>query len=122
MAIAAVNALFLTDAAGVYNITDGSIYSRYDFADIIKSVLNKKAVRFHIPLGVVKPALFVVETINRLQKKPSVVSREKLHELIAINWGCDISRLKKDLKFAPRFDLKTGLAETIGWYKEQKWL
>ena len=46
----AVKALEQTGANTDYNITDGNSYSRYAYADIVKKLLAKKAVRLHLPL------------------------------------------------------------------------
>ena len=118
----AVQSLFVKDAAGVYNITDGKSYSRYQFADIIKKILKKNAFRFHIPMPLVRTLAFVLETTNGWMKKPSVISREKLHELAAKNWICDISKAKRELGFAPKFDLQSGLEDSVAWYTKNKWL
>lgn len=120
VAVASVNAL--EKGNGFYNITDGNVYNRYAFADTIKRLLNKKALRLHIPLVIVKPALFFVEAISRMKKKAPVVSREKLNELNAKNWICDISKAKRELNFSPAYNLQGGLKDTIDWYKENKWL
>lgn len=118
----AVKALSQTGGNTDYNITDGKSYNRYAYADIVKRVLQKKAVRLHLPLPVIKSALFVVERIHRLMNKVPAVSIEKLSELTAINWTCDISKAKRELGFEPKFDLEKGLETTIEWYRENKWL
>lgn len=118
----AVQSLFISKAAGIYNITDGRSYSRYQFSDIIKSLLKRKAFRFHIPMPLVKSLAFCLETTNGWLKKPSVLNREKLGELAAKNWICDISKAKKELAFNPRFDLQSGLEDSVAWYLEHKWI
>ena len=118
----AVKALEQTGANTDYNISDGNSYSRYAYADIVKRLLGKKAFRFHLPLSVIKVIFFVVEKINKSMNKVPVVSIEKLNELTAENWICDISKVKKDLGFEPKFDLEKGLRTSIEWYKENKWL
>lgn len=118
----AVKSLGMENANGVYNISDGNVYTRYDFADIAKSILGKKPVRIHIPVSIVRSLLFIVENVNKLGNKASVVSREKLNELLAESWACDISKAKKDLAYTPGFNLQSGLEETISWYKASKWL
>lgn len=118
----AVKALKQTGASTDYNITDGKSYSRYAYADIVKKLLNKKAVRFHLPLPVIKVVLFVVEKISKAMNKVPTVSIEKLHELTAVNWACDISKAKSELGFEPKFDLEKGLKASVDWYKENKWL
>ena len=117
-----INSLFVADAVGIYNITDGYNYNRYQFADIIKNILKKKAFRFHIPMPLVKSLAFFLETTNGWLNKPSVINREKLHELAAKNWICDISKAKKNLAYAPKFDLQSGLEDSLKWYAKNKWL
>lgn len=117
-----IKSLFVTDAVGIYNITDGNNYNRYQFADIIKNILKKKAFRFHIPMPLVKSLAFFLETTNGWLNKPSVINREKLYELAAKNWICDISKAKKDLAYAPKFDLQSGLEDSLAWYAKNKWL
>ena len=34
----------------------------------------------------------------------------------------DISRAQRELGFAPRFDLKQGIARTLAWYRQEGWL
>ncbi len=118
----AVNSLFLENALGIYNITDGNSYNRYQFSDITKNLLKRKALRIHLPMPLVKSLAFSLETINGWFDKPSVLSREKLQELAAKNWVCDISKAKKELAFSPKFDLQTGLEDSIAWYKKNNWL
>jgi len=122
VADAAVTSLFKPDATGIYNITDGNSYNRYQFSDIVKKILNRKAVRFHIPMPLMTSLAYLLETANGWLKKPSVISREKLLELAALNWICDISKAKKELDFSPKFDLNSGLQDSIDWYKNNKWL
>jgi UDP-glucose 4-epimerase len=118
----AVQSLFINNGTKVYNITDGKDYTRYQLSDITKVLLHKKATRIYIPMTVVKLLALVLETLNGWLKKPSILSREKLHELAAVNWVCDITKAKKELAFAPKFDLQTGLEDSIAWYKKNKWL
>ncbi len=118
----AVKSLSLINAKGIYNITDGNSYNRYQFSDITKILLKKKAVRFHIPMPMVNLLAYFLETTNGWFKKPSVINREKLHELAAINWICDISKATDELSFSPKFDLETGLEDSIAWYTANKWL
>ncbi|MEP7145096.1 MAG: NAD(P)-dependent oxidoreductase [Ferruginibacter sp.] len=118
----AVKSLLINEAAGIYNITDGNSYDRYQFSDMVKNLLKKKAFRFHIPMPMVRSLAFCLEITNGWLKKTSVINREKLHELIAKNWICDISKAKRELAFVPKFDLQTGLEDSVDWYKKNKWL
>lgn len=122
MAAVAVNALLKTGPYSIYNISDGNEYNRYEYADIVKGLLRKKAFRFHIPLGILKGFLYVSDRVNKYLKKASPLSIEKLNELTAVNWTCDISKAKQELDFAPQYDLKRGLEESLEWYRSNQWL
>lgn len=117
----AVQALFINES-GTYNISDGNSYSRYQFADITKKILNKKALRFHLPLPLVKALAYFLETTNGWVNKSTVINREKLHELAAKNWSCDISKARRELNFNPKFNLEEGLKDSILWYQHNKLL
>lgn len=118
----AVKCLLKPKAIGIYNITDGKDYTRYEYAAFVKQILNKKAVQMHLPESLVRIALFGVEQVNKILKKAAPVSREKLQELLAANWCCDITKATTELNFSPNFNLKEGLEETIEWNRQNKWI
>ena len=118
----AVAALFKENAVGIYNVTDGKSYNRYQFSDIIKKILKRKAFRFHIPMPLVRGLAYFLETTNGWLKKPSVLSREKLLELAAKNWICDIEKARVELGYSPKYDLQSGLEDSIAWYSKNKWI
>jgi nucleoside-diphosphate-sugar epimerase len=105
-----------------YNISDGNSYDRFALAKLSKKILNKKTLKFHIPLFLVKLMASVLDTLYKNSAKTPALNKEKLAELTAVNWICDISAAQKDLGFDPKFDLEAGLLETLIWYKENKWL
>lgn len=118
----AVGSLFLANAVGGYNITDGNSYTRYQLSDTVKRILKRKAVRLHLPMYLIRTVAFFLETANGWLKKPSVLSREKLRELAAKNWICDISKARNELAFQPKFDLQKGMEDSMEWYIRNKWL
>jgi len=118
----AVKVLTNQHANGIYNITDGNEYSRYDYANIMKQLLGKKTVKLHLPVSVVKALLFAVEKFSRSMNKVPAVSNEKLNELMAENWICDIKKAEEELNYQPAYDLEKGLAASIEWYKKNSWM
>ncbi len=105
-----------------YIVTDGCNYDRYAFADILNDIFRKKARRLHLPQFFGYGMALVNETVHRFKSSPPVFDRDKLNELLAPGWACDISQTVKDFNFAPEYDLNRGLHETVKWYEEQGWL
>jgi nucleoside-diphosphate-sugar epimerase len=118
----AVKVLGQSNANGSYNISDGNEYTRYDYAAIVKKLLGKKTLQLHLPVPVVKALLFGVEQFSKALNKVPAVSNEKLHELMAENWICDIKKATEELNYQPAYDLESGLRESIEWYKKNNWL
>ncbi|WP_153797986.1 NAD-dependent epimerase/dehydratase family protein [Foetidibacter luteolus] len=122
LAVLALNAIFAPAVHQTYNVTDGNSYSRYDLANLTKPLLYKKTLRFHLPLGVVRVLALALEKTYVLLNKTPALNREKLSELTAVNWCCNIEKAQNELGFTPAYNLEKGLAETMSWYKQEKWL
>ncbi len=106
-----------------YNVTDGDIYTDAEFNSIVQQILQKKRVmRLKVPLWLVKPAAFLSEKIFGIMSKPTTFNSDKYKIMKQRNWSCDITPLRTDLDFSPRFPLKKGVEKTVKWYKENGWL
>lgn len=121
LAVLSVQAL-LSEKTGVYEVSDGKAYSRYDMGNITKKLLNKAAFKIHIPLFIVRFLARILEAAYAKSSNSPALNRDKLSELTASDWYVDIKRLREDFDFTPQYDLQTGLEETLKWYKENKWL
>ena len=121
LAKATIKALFAGNHK-TYNLSDGNFYDRYELGTIIKEVLNLKTVKFHLPVNFVKLIAMVSEKYSSLSNKAAVLNLEKVNELMAVNWWCDIEPAKADLGFYPQYNLRAGVTESIKWYKTNKWL
>jgi len=121
LAKAAVKALYAGNKK-TYIISDDTYYDRYQLGLNIKSELAKKTVKFHLPVNFVKMIAGIAEKVSYLANKAAVLNIEKLNELKAVNWSCSNQLAKLELGFTPSYNLKTGVAETIKWYKNHKWL
>ncbi len=116
----AIHALSSTSDRNIYNISDGNAYDRYALADITKQMLSKKTVKFHVPMGIVRLIADVLEKVSK--NSTPALNKEKLNELAAENWSCNIEKARRELQFSPRYNLQSGLEETLNWYKQNNWL
>jgi UDP-glucose 4-epimerase len=121
LAKVAIKALYAGDKKA-YNLSDGNFYDRYELGNITKEVLNLKTVKFHLPVNFVKIIATISEKYGSLNNRASILNTEKLDELMAVNWSCDIEQAKADLGFYPEYNLKAGVTATLKWYKSNRWL
>lgn len=104
-----------------YNISDGHVYDKYALAQITKSIINKKTLKLHLPVGLVRVVAGILEAAGSFNRNTPALNREKIAELTA-SWPCNIKPVIADLDFNPAYDLRAGLKETLEWYQQNKWL
>ncbi|MDR1743737.1 MAG: NAD(P)-dependent oxidoreductase [Dysgonamonadaceae bacterium] len=122
-----VRVIFLCIEKGVLRkacfVADGDVYTDTEFNLIVQNALGKKRVlRLPIPLFVIKPMAWVCEKIGGITGKPPTLNTDKYRIMKQRNWNCDVSDLKSDLGFNPRYRLKEGVENTVAWYKKEGWL
>lgn len=105
-----------------YIATDNRDYTTDDLGEAIRSALQRRTVRLRIPLGIVRVVATVAETVGRWQGQMPPLNREKLKEIGGASWWCDASDTLRELQFAPRYDLRSGIQETVAWYREKGWI
>jgi len=117
-----VDSLFVKVNGKQYNVSDGNVYNRYALAELVKKALKKKTFKFHLPVPIVGAMASVMDFIYKNRKDTPTLNKEKMAELTAINWACNIDQAKLDLGYSPKFDLEKGLIDTVKWYKANNWL
>ncbi len=105
-----------------YFATDGHVYTGDAFPGFVSEYLRKKAIKVRIPLLLVKGLAFLTEKVSGMWDSYPIFNVNKVNELKAKSWNCDVSNLEKDLGFKAEYDLTKGIPETIEWYREHKWL
>ncbi|MEJ5961971.1 NAD-dependent epimerase/dehydratase family protein [Pedobacter immunditicola] len=117
-----VNALCAVVKNKSYNVSDGEVYNRYALADFTKELLQKKTIKFHLPVTTVSGLATIMDLLYSRSQETPALNKEKMAELTAVNWACSIENIKKDLDYQPSFNLEQGLKETLSWYKSNHWL
>lgn len=105
-----------------YLVTDGKIYSNEELGKAVEAVSGKKTFQVKIPLPLVQMVAGVAEITGKIRGEMPPLNREKLPELAAESWICDMSETFGDLQFQPRYDLYSGMEEAVKWYREHRWL
>ena len=102
-----------------YFVSDGEKYHVQDLNKIVADSIGKKIVKIKIPLPLIKTIAGVNELYSKLSGKATILNFDKVNELKATNWYCDIENLKKDIGYTPQVFLKEGIEKTTRWYEGQ---
>lgn len=104
-------------------VADGDIHTDAQFNEIVRKALNKrKVLKLRIPLFLVRPAAAINEKIAALSQKATTFNSDKYRIMKQRNWSCDITPLKEEIGFEPKYRLKEGVEKTIAWYQTEGWL
>src|SRR5262245_59350967 len=108
----------------VYEIDDGRDggYGYADMATAAGAALGRRAR----PLAIPRLAMEAVAGLNgvgqALGGPVQILSRSKVAEIFHSDWTVHDRRLAAALGFKARYDLTTGFADTILWYRRKGWL
>ena len=106
-----------------YIVSEERDYSSSDFRHYAQNELGKKVViPVTVPLFVLKAISLVSGQIAQWTGKPATLNSDKYNIMKQRNWICDITPLKEELDFTPRYSLEQGVRETIAWYKRHGWI
>jgi UDP-glucose 4-epimerase len=115
LAAEAVNQTFL--------VSDGNQYGKEQIGTEAKAILQKKTLKIQLPLKAVQAGVSCLDKLNQLCfKRLPFLNRQKLDEISSPNWLCNSEAIWQQVNGRPQYDLRQGIAETIQWYRENKWL
>ncbi|MBF1436574.1 MAG: NAD-dependent epimerase/dehydratase family protein [Prevotella micans] len=122
-----VQAVFLALDRGkpgsAYFLTDGEVYQSAAFSKLIHEALGRPWwIRITAPVWLLRVITFFGDAIAHITGKISALNNDKYHILKQRNWRCNIRPAINELGFAPEYNLKKGVRETIEWYKANGWL
>lgn len=106
----------------ILNIADPRPYTWKELGEAAGRVLGKKLTRVKIPMALFHLAATLSELVNRIKGKPGIFSRDKYIDLKQPGWVANVEKAERLLSFRPRFDLESGLKETMTWYRDNHWL
>ena len=105
-----------------YIAADGKNYTTDDLGKATKTAIGKKTLKVKIPLSIVGVLAYFTEIIGKWRGIAPMLNREKMNELGAESWLCNVDETFKDLDFKPKYDLYSGMKESVDWYQAQGWI
>lgn len=107
----------------MYQLSDGKTYSSRDFSLLLqKEIGTRWVMHITVPLWLLKTICWVSEWFSHITHKMTAINKDKYNILKQRDWRCDISAAQQDLDFKAEYDLAAGVAETVSWYKKEKWI
>ena len=88
----------------------------------IAQALGKRPVNLTLPLRVLTPLALAARLQERLTHKPVLLNEQRIRNMRQPYWLCSGERARRELGFAPRYDLATAVQETADWYRANGWL
>jgi dihydroflavonol-4-reductase len=123
LAEAVVTCLTHASAAGkTYFVAAREVVTARTMAKEIAAQMNTWTLPLPLPTPLLWPICLAQELASRLTGKPNVLSLQKYAELRAPGWVCDPRRLEREIGCTCATTLKSGIAETLSWYREHNWL
>jgi len=105
-----------------YIISDSKAYSYEEIYAIMARILGKKPPRLHIPIPLAKVMVAPVQLFNGIRRKPNFIWRVSTMDTFKVDRNYSIAKARAELGYEPEHSLPEGLAETVGWYKENGYI
>lgn len=109
-------------SGSVYFLADSEPYSWREVENMLEEAIGVNAKRLMVPAWSLILLGTLGQVYGRVTGKFVKLNRARVAEMLARNWGCDISRAKRELNFAPEINLRSGIHDVIRWYKQEQWL
>jgi nucleoside-diphosphate-sugar epimerase len=121
-----VDALLLAGSAPradgrVYYAADGAVHSIAEFGGALLAASGGGRA-IHVPGFVFRLSGLAGEAASWLTGKPALLGHAKACEGLQDGWVCDDARIRAELGFRSRVDLPGGVAATLAWYRQRRWL
>ena len=105
-----------------YFVTDGRVYVWEQIAKECARIMNIHVKTLKIPEAVLVPVALFFEAWSSVSSKPALFDRQRMIDIRQSSWSASPENFFKDFGFTPKYGLSRGLAETINWCQQEKWL
>lgn len=101
-----------------YFISEDRAYTYLEVYKILSELFNRGPPKIHVPPILAKTIVAPVDFFNRLRGRVDFTWRISTVNDLTSNRAYSINKAMEELGFKPKYDLKTGLKETIEWYRK----
>jgi nucleoside-diphosphate-sugar epimerase len=110
--------------SSVYEIGDGRTegYTYADMAEAAGAALGRRLTRVGVPRPVMAAVAGVNGLLQSLGGPARILTAGKVAEIFHGDWVAHDRRLADALGLRPKYDLRTGFADAVAWYRAHGWL
>jgi len=105
-----------------YFISEDRAYTYLEVYEILSELCNRAPPRIHIPPMLAKAVVAPVDSFNRLRGRVVFTWRTSTVNDLTCDRAYSVRKAMRELGFKPKYDLKTGLRETVEWYRENGYI
>lgn len=104
-----------------YFVADGEQYPWEQVAEVLSNVMHQKVRRVRIPKTVMSFAARLEAKRSQRRHRAPRIHQGHVDQFYQPSWAISIDKIRK-AGFKPKYDLQTGMAETIKGYQKLGWL
>ena len=105
-----------------YFVTDGHVYVWEQIAKECARIMNVRVKTLKIPEAMLVPVALFFEAWSSFSSSPALFDRQRMIDIRQSSWSASAEIFFKEFDFKPQYELNRGLAETINWCQQEKWL
>lgn len=90
--------------------------------DAAAQALDRRVITLPIPRVVIPAVGAVSEWAGKLMGSYPPLNREKAREILEAALMCSSEKARREIGYAPSVALEAGVAETLSWYRDRKWI
>lgn len=106
----------------IFYLAGDEIVTYEGLMQIMADHMGLKPFKFFVPPIAMLAAAYGMSALGKITGRNYPLNIDKLNEVRPDYWICSNSKARDQLGFTPQFDLRDGLGQTLGWYKEHQWL
>jgi len=104
---------------GVYYLDGGGVHTWDEIARAVCAALGRRAAVLPVPEILGYAAAAGASLRAAITGKAQMLSFDKVREMREHAWTCSSERARREVGFAPRFQLEEGMRDTVSWFRER---
>ncbi|MGB9727617.1 MAG: NAD-dependent epimerase/dehydratase family protein [Nitrososphaeria archaeon] len=101
-----------------YFVSEDKAYTYNEVYEMLAEVCGRKPPKTHVPPMLAKIMIAPIEFFNRIFGIENFNWHVSTVDAVTCDRAYSIERIKRELGYSPKYDLKKGLKETVEWYRE----